>query len=669
MMRSRFFFNGGIFRQNMRQHGWIGIMYTLGMFFSVPLQMLLGRREDQPPLTVDSLFDIAGNVQMLFILTLPVAAALFQFRYLQARQPSDLWHSLPLRRERLLGEQLLSGGVLLLVPVWLNAILAAVLLPLESNAFAYQGEEVWMWCLSVSVITLFFYVFGIFIGICTGQTVLQGIVIYILLMLPAALLLLVSQHFNRYLYGYPDNGYLGRVDNWSPVFKLMDISVDPFSLTEIGIYAALSAVFAGLSFLLYRRRHAEKTGYALAFTYFNPLFKAGVMLCAMLISGAYFASVQNGRMGWTISGYILGALIGYIAAEMVIRKSWHIVSRKTIVEFAVYAAALGLIIYIPVSGLSGYEKRVPAADRIVGVYAGDHYRMFETGGNPQDALARAEGAFAGDKDYIAAVRLLHQSLVTAQPKPEEMERYSYSGSRYFTIAYELESGRKLIRNYWIPVAGFEPEMKAVMESADFKRKQFMVFGLGGEVESFRFSNMDKVFNVSDPAEIAELKGILEREIMTLSFDEQHSGIMPRASIQTIAKPDDTGYQIYYNYDWYPYYEELDQWMEHKGYADKIRTLPSEVESVEIINNDFFSKLSEAQKDNLDDCFALARSEKQTVLTTDAAVIADILDHQRNFSGVSGEYVVNIKYANDYGTYLSISGEDATPAIRALFAGS
>ncbi|WP_150265294.1 DUF6449 domain-containing protein [Paenibacillus tepidiphilus] len=669
MTRSRFFFNGGIFRQNMRQHGWIGIMYTLGLLFAVPLQMLLSGSDERPPLEIDSLFDIAGNVQMLFILTLPVAAALFQFRYLQSKQPSDLWHSLPLRRERLLAGHMLSGGLLLLVPVWLTSVLAALLHSLDSNAFLYQAADVWIWCLSVSVITVFFYLFGVFVGICTGQTVLQGIVIYILLLLPAVLLLLINLHLNMYLYGYSDNfSRMGMIENWSPVYKLMDITVEPFSMTEIGIYAALSVVFGALSFVLYRKRQAEKTGYALAFTYFNPLFKAGVMLCAMLISGTYFASVQARQPGWVITGYVLGALIGYIAAEMIIRKSWHILTRRVPLEFALYAGLLGLAIWFPISDWNGYENRVPQSAKIEGVYIGDNYQMFGSDMAGEDRQFADEQALSQDKNYIEAVRKLHQAIVTARPGDGDNDRAQYygTGSHYFNLAYKLESGRELLRTYWLPDAGFEAELKAVMEHEEFKRKQYRVFALNDEVESFRIGNGEKFIRISEPGEVAEFMDILRREILAMSYEDQTGGQIPRATIQTVPKPGVQS-QIYYNftYEWVESYHELDRWLEQKGYADKVRTLPQEVKSVEIFQDNYPGKLSSEQLYNLDVHLQLARSEKRTSITTDKTVIADILDHRRNYQGTNGAYVVIMEYTNGRSEYVSVEEKDATPAIKAL----
>ncbi|WP_379154334.1 hypothetical protein [Paenibacillus sp. sgz5001063] len=329
MTRSRYFFNSGVIRQNVRQHGWIGIIYTLGLLFSLPLQLFMSGYSGTEPQKVDGLFSVGGDMQVLFIIVFPVAAGLFVFRYLQSKRSSDLWHSLPLRREQLLTAHMASGLCLLLLPVWLTAAVTAIVTPLGGNMYIYSGADIWNWCLIVSIISLFLFVFSTFVGICTGQTVLQGIIVYILLILPAVLFQLVNYHLGTYLYGYPEGS--GSSDSqlmWSPLLRLVTYTNDVFSVVELWIYSVLSVLFVALSFVLYRKRHGEKTGQAIAFTYFNPLFKAGVMLCAMLLSGTYFTAVKPHQIGWMVCGYITGAILGYIAAEMIIRKTWQILTRR-----------------------------------------------------------------------------------------------------------------------------------------------------------------------------------------------------------------------------------------------------------------------------------------------------------------------------------------------------
>lgn len=665
MTRSRFFFNSSIIRQNLRQHGWIGILYTLGLLFTLPLQMFMNDYPLAQPIRIDNLFHVGGDA-MLLLISLPIAAGLFLFRYLQAKMPSDLWHSLPLRRSHLLASHTVSGLLLLLPPVWITAGITAIVRPLDGNMYIYHGAEVWKWCLTVSLLTLFLFVFSIFVGICTGQTILQGVLIYILLILPAALLQFINLHLEMYLYGYPEwPGLQHMLNNWSPFLHIMDLSSEPFSNTEMWIYAVLSALFMALCFLLYRKRHGEKAGQAIAFTYFNPLFKAGVMLCSMLLASSYFGSIKH-QLGWVISGTIVAALIGYIAVEMILRKTWHVMTRKLPLEFALYSVLLGVLLYVPVSGLTGYENRVPQNDEVTAVYAGGNYG--ELTENPQGSTTRKEREneiLSTDRKYIEAVTALHQAIVTSRPDQQNTPRYDYTGNRQFTLAYKLKNGRKLLRTYLVPAAGFEPELKAVMGNADYKREKYLLSRLEQNMESFRLSYLNKVFSISDPQEVQEFNEILKRELLNMSYEDQVSNQRGKASIQLVNKPDSTGYQIYYTYEWLPSYQEMTAWLEQKGYADKLKITAQDVVSAEVFRDEHQSEIPSGGVYDPDTHLKLARSQKRSAVVSDKQLIDGILEHQRNFTGQEGKYVVKIKYKEGTVNYISLDEQDVTPALKAL----
>ncbi|WP_052770109.1 DUF6449 domain-containing protein [Paenibacillus sp. IHB B 3415] len=667
MTRSRYFFNCSIIRQNLRQHGWIGILYTLVLLFVLPLEMFMESDPLAEPNTVDNLFNIGGADIAPFLIVFPVVAGLFLFRYLQSKMSSDLWHSLPLRRSHLLASHTLSGLLLLLLPVWLTAAVTAIVRPLDGNMYIYHGADVWEWCLVISVLTLFLFVFTIFVGICTGQTILQGIVVFILLILPAALLQFIDMHLNRYLYGYPEGPSLwGAQTNWAPLLRIMELSYEPLGHRDIWIYILLSAVFLVLSFLLYRKRHSEKSGQAMAFTYFNPLFKGGVMLCSMLLASSYFGSIKQ-QPGWIIGSAIAGGLVGYIVVEMILRKTWHIMTRKLPLEFVVYSVLLGLLLYIPVSGLTGYEDRVPQVDKVTAVYAGGNY-VFLTQNPPQGVNGNKEPEeeiLSTDPRYIEAVTELHHAIVTLKPDPRNTPSYDYTGNRQFTLVYKLESGRKLMRTYNVPAKGFEPELKAIMENADFKRVKYVLSMLDRNVDSFRLSNLDKAVSISDRQEVQELKEILKREVLKMSYEDQVSGQLERASVQLVNKPDSTGYQRYYSYPWYPSYHELGAWLEQKGYANKVKATAKDVLSAVIFKDYNKDGMASALRGSIERRLNLARNEERTVTVTDKTLIDDILEHRQNVTGQDGRYVVKIEYKIGMTSYISIDEQDVTPALKAL----
>ncbi|NJJ41748.1 DUF6449 domain-containing protein [Paenibacillus apii] len=680
MTSRRFYFNRGMLRQNLRQHSWIAVVYLLGLLFALPLQMFLGGNgnPDSPPQKVKDLFYISGSLTMLFTLSLPVAAGLLLFRYLQHKGAADMAHSLPLRRKHLLTVQLLSGFILLLVPVWITALTAGVVQGWDGNMFLYSGADVWSWGAIVSLLSLFLFTLTAFAGICLGITVLQGIVVYILLILPAVLSQMALFHLSMYLYGFPYNNLRG-IDYWSPLLHMININAVPYSWGELGIYAALIVLFVLLSYVLYRKRQVETAGQAIAFTYFNPLFKGGVMLCAMLISGTYFAQMRPGGIGWAVAGFAIGAVIGYAGAEMVIRKSWQILNRKLPLRFAGYVVVLGLLLYLPVSPLTGFETRLPAADKVAGVYAGSNYQAYtysepvpvsDVDYNSIGSPYKGVDPFSSDPAYITSVRKLHEALIQVRPGEGEDRYKVYTGRRLFgyTLVYELKDGHKVARQYNIPLAGFEPELRAVMESPSFKRTEYLLPLLDKKAASIQVSSGVKYVNITDAADIAAFKELLKKEILNMSFEDQTDDAVSLANIriateESINHPY-SGY-MFGGYNWKPSFHELGAWLEQKGYAEKVRIKPEDLVSVEVAKQSGEDVLSKGMDYDPWAHLRAAREAGRSVIVKDKARIDEILKIQRLYSAEKGSYLVLLKFRNGNSNISRLKASDLTPELKAL----
>lgn len=670
MTRSQYFFNSSIIRQNLRQHGWLGIIYLLGLLFALPLQLFMSNNPNAVPKKIDHLFQVTAEIQMIFIVTIPVAAGLFLFYYLHTKAPADMWHSLPFRREHMLTSHLASGMLLLLIPVWLTAAVVAVVKQWSGNLYIFEWNAIWSWGITVSIITLFMFCLSVFVGICTGQSILQGIIVYAVLFFPALVFVLMDSHLAMNLYGYYGlSMYSSYLENWSPLVRMFNVYAIPFSSTELWIYGGLSVLCMGLSYLLYRKRQTEKAGQAIAFWYFNPLFKAGIMFCTMLIAGNYCAQMKQQQMGWVITGYVIGAIIGYIVAEMLIRKTWQILSRKLPVEAAVYMVLLGLILYIPVSGLVDYEGRVPAKDKVSSVYAGSSYWMYNGATNSNNAnLFKDQDVYSNDEQFIEAVRKLHMAVVEKRPEnPSSKPYYDYNQSQWITVAYKLDNGRKLVRSYSVPIKGFEPELKAIMETESFKRAQYIVPQLDMEVGMFQVTsavgNRNKQVLISDPAEVTEFKEILKREILNMSYEEQTDNRMPVAYIEPIMNIDGNGNRSYYNYSWYPSYHELEKWMEEKGYANKAHTTSEDVRTAKLIKLD--NKIFPGNVYDPELLLELASKANQVIVTEDKAVLADILNHQRIYSFKNSNYLIKMEYKGGFTDFVMLRDSDLTPGLKEL----
>lgn len=666
MPSNRSFFNRGMFRQNLRQHGWISILYLLALIFVLPIQLILtvnwegrlGREQ------LDNLFVVQDALQALILVVFPVITGVFITRYLQSRAAADLYHSLPLRRSQMLTNQLLCGGLIVLVPVCLTTGILILMTGNEQLAYLFESADVWYWGITASMVSLFLLSFTIFVGMCVGQSIFQTVVVSILLLLPALWVELIELYLRKFIFGYPDVSLLGmKSERLSPLVTVFSAYYLPLTWIDLLIYIGLCVIFVALSFLLYKRRHIEKASQAVVFTYFHPVFKAGVVLCAMMVVGFYFSEQSRGSLSWTLFGYVLGAVIGYIAAEMMLRKSWQIWGRKMLVESAVYTAVIGLLLYIPVSPWTGYESRIPAASTVDGVFFGEYLHPYNQDGNDNKDIP-----YVQNEEYTAAVLSLHREIVTSRP---DERRITGRESRPVVISYHLKNGKTMLRAYTVPEQQLREQLKTVMEMPAYKQERYRLQQLEALPDRVTIESPDsynKYTVVTGKDEIDELMQVLTEEYQAMDYEVMSDSIRPRANIDLLWQSQDKQEvdQNRITLQWKPSFSKLSAWMEERGFAQEVALQPKDIRSIEIVK--YTPASAEAMSQQWLPPYELVKQPDSISLmeARDDAMMQYILDHRRDYDPADPRtaYVLRMLVQNTENFYV-LFAEDVTPELTAF----
>lgn len=272
-----------------------------------------------------------------------ITAAVTLFGYLFEPRECVSIHSLPLRREHLFAVHIMAGFSMFLVP---TVLLLLGISPLcQRSVLPLLGFTLLQF--------LFFFALGIFCVMLTGRR-LAAVAMYILLnfgslliyyaadtlllpMLPGVVLPWAS--FMRLCP--PLSMSLGRseldqVVNWD-----FQQGYAPYGL-HLAVFAAIGAGLLAASLLLYRRRKLERAESFMAFAGLNWLF---VYACA-LFSGCFFISFFS-LFSWESSSLLvywipmlLGVVMGYFAAAMLVRHSPRVFDRRSFTGFALMAVVL-----------------------------------------------------------------------------------------------------------------------------------------------------------------------------------------------------------------------------------------------------------------------------------------------------------------------------------------
>ena len=276
--------------------------------------------------------------------------AMAMFAYLTNPRATQGFHSMPVRRETLYATNYLTGLVCMVSAL----VLAFALAGITAACFGALDLTALGTALLAAVLSvLFFYSFGVFCMMFTGQILAAPVFYVILNVLAVGMEWLVRTFAGNFLYGYSGYSAPETFAFLSPAWKLvcvLDVSnvarVDRIlsdgtyqvirggeymlsGLGVLGIYAAVGIVLAVLGLLVYRRRASEATGSIVTVAWARPIFKYGVAVCAAFSLGQliYFLvfglNLHNGQysLPGTIACMLFTGLLGYFAAEMLLHKS------------------------------------------------------------------------------------------------------------------------------------------------------------------------------------------------------------------------------------------------------------------------------------------------------------------------------------------------------------
>lgn len=379
---------------------------------------------------------VAGNAMIASVLSVMAA-----FSYLYSKRSCSLINSMPIRRETAFVTACLTG----LLPLLLAEVLTWLIsLGIFAGSEMVRPEWLNSWLLAALLSTLASYGFGVFCAMLTGHILVVPALFLVLNVAVIVLDGLIQSMLVLLVYGY-DSGNLS-ISWLSPLVYMMErLRVNTYSgaasalkdyglegLDALGAYAAVGVLFIGLALLIYRRRKMECVGDVVAIKALRPVFKYCASLYAALGLGALLANTMDNALS---SGppeaavlalmLLLGAALGYYAAEMLLQKSLRVFRsriRGLIVVWAVFL--LGVV--VAELDLTGYERRVPETEEI------------------QSVVLVNDGRVTDDAESIELTRKIHQ---TAIDNREHNRQANNKGVIY--IGYNLEDGSSIERTYYV----------------------------------------------------------------------------------------------------------------------------------------------------------------------------------------------------------------------------
>ncbi|MBD1381301.1 polysaccharide biosynthesis protein [Metabacillus arenae] len=640
-------FNKEMAIQIFRSTGWIGVVYLIGLFFALPLRILMLYTSEQElsPTNLVNLFSLLIEVQFLLFVVIPVLLSVFLFRFIQVKQSADLIHSLPIKRTTVFHQYSLMGCALLILPVMFNSLVMILLASIIDLEVYYSIQDVFYWAGVTVLIGLLFFFATVFIGMLTGISVLQGILTYIMLLFPAGILVLIYYHLEYFLAGFSAQYSLrANFEAASPITNLVNLENGISAVHSIVYCILIIGLYVGALFL-YKYRKVEKVSEAFVFISVKPVFKYGVAFCFTLLGGLYFGQTQGDSFIWQIFGYIAGSIFGYFIAEMVLQKTWRVL--RSIKGYFLFAGVMVVLFLLLEIDITGYEKKIPDTDEIARVYFSNN--TYEYGFEESEIPKK----YFTEQKNIDAIRELHKELID---KNHSSRNLNYEDQAFF--AYELKNGDKLIRGYSLPdVKQFAAFYKPIVESEEYKK-------LNNEILSISEENVDKMTitsqgpyqkstSFSDEKELKKAIKLLKEDIYQETYENSNRHWGFHTDIEILLS-NDKRLNLPYKHS----YRLFTEWFMETGKYEEAVVTANDISSAYVINK----SVIQFDENNFshEEVGKLISESSDTLQITESKELVEALD---NFEwGVEGEYLVAFYFKENDNLELGSFDEDTLPGF-------
>jgi ABC-2 type transport system permease protein len=637
-------FNRGIYTQNLKNVGWLGIAYVLCLFFSIPLQVIMiastHQKYDQHFLfNAVSLFEFLDGFQLILMFTVPVLLAIFLFRYMHVKLSADYIHSLPIKREALFHQNLLFGIVMLLIPVLITGIILMLLSGFVDAPKILNITMISQWVGTTILINTFVFTSSVFVAMFTGSSVFQGVLTYILFIFPAGVSILFFMNAKYFLHGFAGDYYLDHnIEKIVPFIRATRLMDDPLSAKEVIFFILFIVVAYLIALFAYQLRKVETATQAIAFRSLQPVFLYGVTFCSMLLGGLYFGETQ-GTIGWRIFGYIVASIIGYFVALMILQKSWRVLTKwKGYSLFVVVMVIIAMLIKIDVTG---YENRLPILEKIERVYFAEGIYMMDERRFSENRLEEfSERFYYKDPTNIENIRKLHEQIIKTQGRFDEYPGYY----RQVAFGYELANGKKIVRQYRVPEDFYlKPNQlfKDILESEEHKLNTYGVLRLNDatmidKVSIFSNHGMQHL-TITRREDIDSFHKIFQEELKEEKIEVNE---MIKGSWGSITYSLHNDQHIYSS--WYKNYDRVEAWLEERNLLKQARVTADDIAYAVVIKRDRANLYDYWRSDETMNDF---KTRPDAIKIVDADQIEECL--KLSTWNDSGEYVIGYYFASEH----------------------
>jgi len=597
-----------------------------------------------------------------------IVCAFSGFGYLYSRKKVDVFHSIPVKREKLFFAQYASGVLLFMIPFLVCEVLAILACITKGVITAGLLKAA---LLSVSANFLYFLIFynvAVIAIMLTGK-MLVGALGMLVFWAYFPMMYAIFQGYARWYFNtYYSSPWGSRWIDWlvclSPVTLYygtqpgsslmgMSVSMSAAQLRQIAIIISIVAVVLTFVLLiwLYRKRGSEAAGSSMAFDKSKPVIKVLLMIAITLGSGICFGALVNEESEiWLVFGLLLGLIVAQCFIEVIytydIRK---VFSHKK--SLGIAAGCVVLITLFYRFDLLRYDSYQPNPDNIesvgVSISALDSsisYYMEDSGNFDYNGGDKYRLEHMDLRNVPEVYEIIQQGIknnkenVTYESLSED-ETADFSS---MAVCYKLKNGKEIYRNYFINIQEISDQLKILYDQEEFKMAQYPILSTKaenlGEIEVYDINDHHAIKGSDE--DNRKLIEAYQADLMNLTYQDMKENTPFGQIIFQTELSEGSGYKYGIYYPLYSVCEKTLKQLKDMGYEIQTEIKISDVTRIRVLLN--AAEYWENGENNEGKDYSAPEEIKEIM---DASVLSDM---EVNAVDVDWEWLITVFYHDQYG---------------------